>query len=68
MTIANREERETPLLLTIEEAASLLRASRSKVYQLAATGELPGVVRIGRSVRIRRAALEQWGGTGGGAT
>ena len=46
-------------LLRVEEAARLLRIGRSKLYQLLARGELP-VVRIGRSVRIPRRALEEW--------
>lgn len=46
-------------LLTIEEAAHLLRLSRGKTYQMAQTGELP-TVRMGRSVRIRRDRLEAW--------
>lgn len=45
------------LLLTVEEAARLLRISRGKAYALAASGELP-TVRMGRSVRVRRDRLE----------
>ena len=48
-----------PLLLTIPEAARLLRVSRAQAYQLAARGDLP-VVRIGRSVRVRADRLERW--------
>ncbi|MDP9363538.1 MAG: helix-turn-helix domain-containing protein [Chloroflexota bacterium] len=49
-----------PILLKAEQGARLLGISRSKFFQLMAAGELPGVVRIGRSVRISRAALERW--------
>lgn len=45
-----------PPLLTVDEAATFLRISRAKAYQMAATGELP-TVRMGRSVRIRRDKL-----------
>lgn len=48
-----------PILITLEEAARLLRISRGKAYQMAARQELP-VVRMGRSVRIRRDRLEAW--------
>lgn len=47
------------LLLSIPEAAALLRLSRSKTYGLVAAGVLP-VVRIDRSVRVPRAALARW--------
>lgn len=48
------------LLLRGEEAAKLLNLGRSKTLEMMATGELPGVVRFGRSVRIHRVALERW--------
>jgi excisionase family DNA binding protein len=47
------------LLLRAEEVARLLSIGRTKVYELIGRGELP-VVRIGRSVRIPRRALEEW--------
>ena len=47
------------LLLKPEEAGALLGVGRSKVYALIASGALPGV-RVGASVRVPRAALEQW--------
>jgi excisionase family DNA binding protein len=46
-------------LLTIDEAATFLRLSRGKTYQLAQSGELP-TVRMGRSVRVRRDRLQAW--------
>ncbi len=51
---------EEPLLLRAEEAARLLSLGRSKVFEMMAAGELPGVVRFGRAVRISRSALETW--------
>ena len=48
-----------PLLLTIPEAARELGISPSQAYILARNGELP-TVRIGRSVRISRRALDSW--------
>jgi excisionase family DNA binding protein len=48
-----------PLLLRAGEVAKLLGLGRSTVFAMLAAGELP-VVRIGRSVRVPRAALERW--------
>jgi excisionase family DNA binding protein len=48
-----------PLLLKAGEVAKLLGLGRSKVFAMLAVGELP-VIRIGRSVRVPRAALEGW--------
>lgn len=48
-----------PLLLSIPEAAQLLGIGRSKTYELVATGEL-ATVRIGRSVRVPRTAVEEF--------
>ena len=48
------------LLLKIDEAADLLSMGRAKAYQMAQTGEMPGVVRMGRSVRVSAQALREW--------
>jgi excisionase family DNA binding protein len=48
-----------PLLLKAGDVAKLLGLGRSKVFTMLAVGELP-VVRIGRSVRVPRAALDDW--------
>jgi excisionase family DNA binding protein len=45
-----------PALLTVSEAARILRVSEKMVYRLIKTGDLPGI-RIGRLMRISRAAL-----------
>ena len=49
-----------PLLLTVDEAASLLRTSRRAVYAMLERGQLPGVTRIGRRVLFRSADLLDW--------
>ena len=54
-----RPDAERRLLLTIVEAAHALGLGRSKMYALAAAGELP-VIHFGRSVRIPIDALEGW--------
>ena len=46
-----------PVVLTVDEAADLLRVDRKTVYESIRRGELPGVVRLGRSIRIGRTAL-----------
>lgn len=50
---------ETQLCLTVEEAAHAVGLSRSKVYAEIAAGSI-AVVRIGRSVRVRKVDLESW--------
>ena len=50
---------DVPLLLTIKEVQDVTRLGRTKVYELMRDGQLP-VVRIGRAIRVRREALEQW--------
>lgn len=51
---------EQTILLRAEEAARMLQISRSGMFRLMAEGRVPGVVRIGRSVRLSREALENW--------
>jgi excisionase family DNA binding protein len=49
-----------PLLLRRWEIAARLNLSPSKVSQMLAANQLPGIVRIGRSVRVSASALERW--------
>jgi len=57
---------ELPIALTVPEAAAVLRVSRNKVYDLIrlwhATGGVLGLraVRVGRSLRIPRIAIEEF--------
>jgi excisionase family DNA binding protein len=44
-------------LMRVEEAADMLSISRAKLYQLIAQGEMPGVLKIGRSTRIPTAVI-----------
>jgi excisionase family DNA binding protein len=50
-----------PPFLRVEEAAALLRISRSSAYEAAARGELP-IVKFGRRLRVPRAALARLAG------
>jgi len=46
-----------PSFLTVPEVALLLRINRGRAYTMANEGSLPGVVRIGRSIRVDRVRL-----------
>ena len=50
---------EATLLLTVPEAARLLRLGRNSVYELVACHKLPAL-HFGRVIRIPRASLEAW--------
>ncbi len=57
-----------PDVLTVEEAAALLRVNRKTLYEAVRLGSIPGVIRIGRSIRISRSILLGWvEGNGGPA-
>ena len=47
-----------PAVLTVEEAAKVLRIGRTAAYAAARSGELP-VIRVGRLLRVSRHGLEQ---------
>ncbi len=49
-----------PVLLTVDEAAALLRTTRRAMYAMVERRQLPGVVRIRRRVLFRSEALLDW--------
>ena len=49
-----------PMLLTVDEAAQLLRTTRRAIYAMVERGQLPGVVRIRRRVLVRADDLLDW--------
>ena len=53
---------ETPLLVSVPEAARLLGVGATSGWAMARNREIPGV-RLGRRVLVPRAALEQLAGT-----
>jgi excisionase family DNA binding protein len=48
------------LLMKPIEVAESLGISRGSAYELIASGRLPGVVRIGKSVRVSTEKLRDW--------
>jgi excisionase family DNA binding protein len=46
-------------ILTVDEAADLLRIPRSTIYKLAQLGKIPAQ-KVGRHWRFHRAALVDW--------
>lgn len=48
-----------PPVLKVKEVAALLRISRSQAYELIARRVIPSV-RLGKSIRVSRAALEEY--------
>jgi len=57
--VGSSVEADLPLLVDSREVARLLGIGRTKAFELMARDQLP-VVRIGRSVRVLRSALERW--------
>ena len=49
-----------PVLLTINEAADLLRTTRRAIYAMVERCQLPGVIRIRRRVLLRADDLLHW--------
>ena len=49
-----------PFLLTVDETARLLRTTRKAIYAMVRRGDLPGVVRVGRRLLVRRDDLLGW--------
>lgn len=47
-------------LLTVPEAAEYLGIRNTKAYEMAARNELPGLVRIGRLVKVHKPTLDRW--------
>jgi excisionase family DNA binding protein len=59
-TDASSQLVEQPLLLRDHEVARMLNVSKTKAYLLMASGAIPGVMRIGRCIRVHRPTLERW--------
>lgn len=55
--ISSQDPKPQPEYLTVDEAAVILRVNRKTLYDGIKLGQVPGVVRIGRAIRIKRVAL-----------
>lgn len=49
-----------PLVLTVDEAAAILRVNRKTFYEVIRMQNIPGIIRLGRSIRVSREALLEW--------
>ena len=49
-----------PMLLTVDDAADLLRTTRRAIYAMVERRQLPGVIRIRRRVLFRSEELLEW--------
>ena len=49
-----------PLLLTVDEAADLLRTTRRAIYAMIERRQMPGMIRIQRRVLFRADDLLHW--------
>jgi excisionase family DNA binding protein len=58
--MAVEQELDERAMLTIPEVARILGVGRHGMYLRARRGEVPGLVRIGRFLRVHRPTLEQW--------
>ena len=59
-TSNGHRQRTLPLLLTVDEAADLLRTTRRAIYAMIERRQLPGIIRIGRRVLLRADDLLNW--------
>ncbi|MEE8115090.1 MAG: helix-turn-helix domain-containing protein [Nitrososphaerales archaeon] len=46
--------------LTINDLARITHWEKQVIYRKAASGEIPGRVKMGRSVRFKRSEIEYW--------
>ena len=49
-----------PVLLTVDEAADLLRTTKRAIYAMIERRQLPGVIRVRRRVLVRSDDLLEW--------
>lgn len=58
--IENNNSDDDAMLITAKKAAKMLSISLPYVYVLADRGIIPGVVKMGRSVRFRKEDFDKW--------
>ena len=49
-----------PEVITVGELAKLLRIARGSAYRAVNAGEVPGVIRVGKSLRLHRDTVLRW--------
>lgn len=59
-TSFDEKRAELPMLLTVDEAAALLRTSRRAIYAMIERRQVSGVIRIRRRVLFRADDLLHW--------
>lgn len=52
--------RQYPSILTVDEAAELLRINRKTLYNEIQAGNIPGARRLGRTIRLHLETVLQW--------
>lgn len=62
----NDKQAALPPVMNVTELARVMRLDKKTVYDLIAAGNLPGVRRCGRSLRIHRETIMRWLAGGGG--
>lgn len=61
MTIRERiDEARVQELLTVEQMALLTQLKEQTIYRKAKKGDIPGVVRLGRTLRFHRVVALRW--------
>lgn len=58
--VASTSPASDPAFITAEEASVILRVNPKTLYDAIREGQVPGVVRLGKAIRINRAALVAW--------
>ncbi len=56
----HESRRRMPVLLTVDDAADLLRTTRRAIYAMIERRQLPGVIRVRRRVLVRADDLLDW--------
>jgi excisionase family DNA binding protein len=54
------EPADPPVVLTVDDLHRRLRIGKRKCYELIRQGRIPGVIRLGGSIRISAAAIDRW--------
>ena len=57
---ATMETETTAELWTVKDLAAALKLGRRTIWRMVSTGSIPQPIRLGRSVRWRRATIEAW--------